>query len=359
MTNDSDAADQKPATNKPVALEKPEAKKPGSGTKTWVSVLCALVIIALLLSAYALQKGRQQEKDTEVYKEDVRIALNQIKKTLKETSLHLSKTDKNLHELQILMQTRMQQQAQQNHMEKHQKQDWLLLKARYYLEMAQINTHWSDNQQASIALLQEADAVLQDISEPQLLAVRQAIAREIAQLKALPVPDVAGLLSKLDAVRLMINQLPIRPILNKPETVSGKPAENTSTAPWKKRLQDSVKLLERLVVVQKQNENFQPLFSPAHQALLRESIRINLQQAQWAILQKNPEVYQRSLQQVLQAVKGIFDSNTTQAGEVIRELQNLQKVILTTEKPSGAQSLTLLNQFIDSNPGSAQEEKAR
>ncbi len=67
-----------------------------------------------------------------------------------------------------------------------QKQDWLLLKARYYLELAQINAHWSDDQQVTIALLQQADALLRTIPDQQLFTVRQAIAQEITQLQVLP-----------------------------------------------------------------------------------------------------------------------------------------------------------------------------
>ena len=92
-----------------------------------------------------------------------------------------SKLDNLNKQLQIAMNQRL-----------YQNQDWLLLKARYYLELAQMNTHWSDNYNAAISLLQQADKLLEQLSSPKIFDVRQAIAKEISQLKAIPTVDIAA-----------------------------------------------------------------------------------------------------------------------------------------------------------------------
>ncbi len=84
-------------------------------------------------------------------------------------------------------------------------------------------------------------------------------------------------------------------------------------------------ILKKLVVVRHNEEEVQPLLSPLHQALLRDSIRLDLQQAQWALLQNNPKVYNLSLTHALQNIKRNFAENEQSTQALIKQLQDLQE----------------------------------
>ena len=230
----------------------------------------------------------------------------------------------------------------------YQKQDWLLLKARHYLELAQVNLHWSDDSKASIALLQQADTLLGEIPDQRVFPVRQTIATDISRLQAMPVVDVAGLLSQLDAAQDLVSKLTVQSALVSPASQSTTPEASASPSAWRTKLRDNISVLEKLVVIHHHDEDIKPMLSPMLQNILRESIRMNLQEAQWAVLQNNSQVYQLSLQRALTQIKRNFDLSANSAQALIKNLQALQQQKLNAEKPVISDSLQQLNQIIDS-----------
>lgn len=253
-------------------------------------------------------------------------------------------------ELNKQLQTAMSQRFYQN-------QNWQLLKARYYLELAQINAHWSKSVGATVAMLQQADQLLQQLNDPQIFDIRQAIAKDIAQLQALPKVDVAGILSELDAVQSSLNDLNIPSIANDETSETTTKSETTkgNIPVWRLHLQDSMNLLSKLVIIRRNDENIKPLISPAFEAILKENIRLDLQEAQWAVLNSNPQVYQLVLNQALTTLKKNFNQNTQNTAALMKKITELQQVQLTQKRPEIGSGLPLLNQLIEAKtPGANQ-----
>lgn len=239
----------------------------------------------------------------------------------------------------------------------YQKQDWLLLKARYYLELAQINAHWSTNYEATAALLQEADELLNKLNTPELLTIRQSIAKEMAQLKSIPAIDVAGLLSQLDAAQTSVTNLKLQTspgeLQSTTKNKSDKPSEPST---WRSHLHNSMDLLEKLIVIRRTDEAVTPLISPLFESVLKESIHLNLQEAQWAILNNNEAVYQLVLKQVIENITRTFNEKSANTAALLKQINALQQVRLAQEKPTIGSSLLLLNQLIDSKEPSASSQ---
>lgn len=226
----------------------------------------------------------------------------------------------------------------------YQNQDWLLLKARYYLELAQINSHWSDHYAASVALLQAADSLLSQINEPKIFSIRQAIAKEIAQLNAIAVIDFAGILSQLDAAQASIDHLMAQLPGN---NHSNEQIAKEAASGWQANVDKSLQFLQKLVVIRHNNHGIQPLLSPVQEALLKEQIRLNLQQAQWAILNNDIKVYQLALKQAIANINKGFNQHTKHVSALLKQLKQLQQVDLIQEKPAEGLALSQLNALID------------
>lgn len=284
----------------------------------------------LLLSQMSSLKNQQMA--TKRHMEQTINHINESQDTLKIQLAHL---DKNLH-------TALQQNL-------YQTKDWLLLKARYYLELAQINTQWSDDLQSTNTLLQQADTLLADFHDDSAVKVRQAIANEIAQIEATPKPDLAGLLHQLDAAQTQIANLPMKTS----EGISQKTGSNTSqkqpSQGWRGHLQQTVSLLEQLVVIRHHDADIVPPPSIVYESMIREGIRLNLQEAQWAALQNNEVIYQFSLSQALKNIKHSFNLEQPNTVALVKQLEGFQQVQLAPKKLSLNQSLPLLNQWIESN----------
>lgn len=226
-----------------------------------------------------------------------------------------------------------------------QNQYWVLLKARYYLELANINVHWSKSFSVTIALLQQADQVLKEFNDPKIFEIRQLIAKDITQLQKLPDVDYAGVLSQLDAAQDSVKTLTILPKFNT-ENAPEKPIEYP-TSPWRLRLEYSVNLLSKLVIVRRNDENIKPLISPAFEAIVKENIHLNLQEAQWAVLNDSPMVYQLVLNQAIKLLKTNFNVGAADTAALIKKLTELQKLQIAQTKPTLSPSLKLLDQFIE------------
>ena len=230
----------------------------------------------------------------------------------------------------------------------YQTNDWLLLKIRYQLDLAKINAHWSNNWETTLALLQQADALLANIADPRLFKIRQAIAQDIIQIQSMPTVDVPGLLSQLDAALTMIANLPLKPTLTPVDKATVKKTNNGTISAWRQRLKESVSLLEELVVVRHHDEDILPLPTPAYESMLRESVRLYLQEAQWAVLQNNEPVYQFSLTQAIKKINQSFAPDATETIALLKQLRAFQQIQLIKPQPVLEQSIPLLNQFIES-----------
>lgn len=329
-------------------------QKPGAATKhqrprrkKMLAPLVAILALVLAANSFYLtwslyQQSTYYASSILVLKEQQSATIKQLREALQGWSASEQKMKSQVSELSKNLHTALQQRLYQN-------QDWIMLKARHYLELAQINWHWSRDSRASIALLQQADSLLRELSDQRIFPVRQSLATEISRLQSIPDVDIAGLLSQLDAAQATVSTLPIQTIIISPLPNGATPAETSSPSAWRAKLRENISMLEKLVIIKRNDEDIKPMLTPLHQAVLRESIRMNLQEAQWAILQSNTLVYQHSLSQALDDIARTFDNKAPGTQALIKTLQNLQQQNLSPEKPAITESLRLLNQIIDAS----------
>ena len=305
-----------------------------------------IALIAITASFYSMHTTQQTTQRLNLLRTEVSLLKEHQMdaKTLFDNTLTTTKesedTLKNeLNSVKKQLQVTLQQS-------RYLSKDWVLLKARYCLELAQINAHWSDNSDTTIALLQQANLLLAPLEDQHSFNVRQAITKEIIQLQSIATLDIAGLLSQLDAIDDLLIKLPLKPVVV-PVSPNTTTTTHTKTSTWGEYLQSSMDVLQRLIVIRRHDETIQPMASPAYESMLRESLHLNLQQAQWAILQHNETLYQRSLTQARQQINQAFEPNTAATNLVSHQLQSLQQIHLTQQKPILDESLRLLNQLIE------------
>lgn len=223
----------------------------------------------------------------------------------------------------------------------YQNYQWLILKARYFLELAQMNAYWGNNLEATDFMLQHADKLLMDIPNQRLAGVRQAIAKERAQIQATPKIDHTAILGQLNAAQTTALAL-LHPALSEKNSLNENQALHTWSSSWK----DGVKWLGSLIVI-RHHPKTTMLLNVEQATLVREEIQVSLQEAQWAVLQDNETVYQFALKQALQHAHRLLELNFTNTQELIKQLENLQVIHLAHSKPFPDKSLPLLNQVIE------------
>lgn len=338
-----------------------ESNPTPSKNNTLISGVALLIAIAaVLVTAYSIRLNHVfQKKITDEHASLMNQVL-QMKKQQNADQEQIATKTEQFKQVKESLQSQFNQldKKLQNAMSQrfYQNQDWLLLKARYYLELAQINHHWSDNSKTSVALLQEADHLLKQINSTKIFEIRQALAKEIAQIKALPPVDMTGLLSKLDAAQSHLDNLSIKSSVMEHETKTEETSTSSETSGWRAHLENSLNALEKLVVIRRDDEDIQPLVSPLFESLARENIRLSLQEAQWAILNNHPDVYQFALKQAINNLKKTFRTSST-LNALLTQLKELQEAKVTQDKPQLDSSLSLLNQLIDNKEITNSEPK--
>lgn len=333
-------------------------QKQQSKSRAWTTLF---LFIAVGSAAYAVYVVTQCQQGTTTQLQRVMAKLDMIntqqERTTKQLDSTIHQVKMNQEQLTLLdkqMHTRLQQQA-------YQADDWMLLKARYFLELAQTNAYWTDNMSATSALLSQADTLLENAHEQRLLDVRREIAEEKVRVDAVEKVDTSGIVSQLDAAQQLTQHLLIHQVLALPNDTGPITTPVSKTPPpWRERVKASLESLEKLVVVRRVNEDVQPLMTPAYIALLRESIQLMLQEAQLAVLQRNEALYQLVLKQAINKVTQSFDRHDPSTEALLKQLKSLTQATIVQKKLEIGRALALLNQVIDSKPeaGSVMEKSS-
>ncbi|KTD44791.1 uroporphyrinogen-III C-methyltransferase [Legionella parisiensis] len=352
---------KKTVSTSPSEKTKPKGNSPVCHNKYLIFVLSIIVsFVALGIAAYTLFLNKQLHAQLSEAQNNFSTHLQQLEQKQDQAQELINAKTNNAEEIQKQLQTKFESLSKQlqNAMSQkfYQNQDWLLLKARYYLELAQINAHWSYGVDSTVVLLEQADQLLKQLNGPKILEIRQAIAKDIAQNQALPSVDIAGLLSQLDAAQHSINDLSIPLPISENVTSTGNSTTPTSNSlTWRTHIQNSVNILEKLVVIRRHDQEIKPLLSPALEAILKEKLRLNLQEAQWAILNNEPSVYQLVLKQAIDSLKMNFNANMPKTAALIKKLTELQQKNIAQKRPSMGPVLPMINELIDTQKYSANQ----
>lgn len=329
----------------PENIPAPPPKKAPSKGHSFLPLLALIVaLIAVVLSLRTIQQNKIKIEAQSTLSKNI----DDLYKQQKNVQSTLSSTIKNNEETQQSLTAQINQINKSFHAFKQQthygNEEWLLLKARYYLELAEIQNHWGNNLDITIALLQQANAVLSEANNVKLFDIRQAITKEIALLETTPKLDLVGLLSRLDAEQTAVDNLNLRAFISMPtESTQKKTADST----WRSNWENSLHVLEKMVVIRHHDQDIKPLFSSQQIALIRERIRNNLQEAEWGLLQQNQPLYQFALAKTIANVNRSFDTQAETTVRFIRELKSLKTIQFTQPKLNLEESLNRLNQLIN------------
>ncbi len=219
---------------------------------------------------------------------------------------------------------------------------WHAAEAQYLVKLANDQLQFSYNIEMAIAMLSRAEQTLQAPQDPNLLAVRKAIASDIARLQALPKVDVTQIYVNLSAINNQVEQLAL------PASPLSQPAEKIEPAPvdqswWRTGLDRSWQALRKIVIVRYNGSNALPLILPEEKIFLYQNLHAQLEQAMWAVLNHNEPVYQAALTRANDWVKKYFVQNET-AQAMLTQLQTLQTTRIKPADVNLAETLALFDQ---------------
>lgn len=203
----------------------------------------------------------------------------------------------------------------------------------------------SGNVRGAIVALQDADARLQRINQPEALGLRRLIAREIDRLSAVPTVDVAALALRLDTVAAGIEELPLLAGLSRPaQAASPMPgAESqasggftfqqlatTGRRGWEALLGE----LSQLFRVNRVDRPDALLLAPEQQYFVRENLRLALLSARLALLARAEPVFRADLERAAGWLRAYFDKDSRAVANKLAMIEQLRASPVSAELPS-------------------------
>jgi uroporphyrin-3 C-methyltransferase len=333
-------------------------KTPSHPTKQGYRIYIILILL-MTLSAFGglflfIMHLQSSPRQTQQSIEAILLQLNQLKTKQLENKANVDEAIATLNTKQHQIDDTLNLQTQhfQASLAEHNYQtvDWHFQKARYLLELAEINLHWSKDHQTTVSLLHQADGILANIQDHNLFPIREAIAKEITSVNALPKKDLTGVLARLTALENEITELPLKSALLSLNDLPAHQTPQKNASSWQNHFSATLMFLEKLVVVQRHDEEVLPIPSKFYESILREAIRLNIEEAQWALLQNDEAIYQFSLTQAIKNLLRCFQASDAKTNVFRKEIQSLQAIpFFSCNKSISLQSLPLLNQLITAN----------
>lgn len=199
------------------------------------------------------------------------------------------------------------------------------------LRLAQQQAQLTGSAEPLVAALRTAERRLQRLPQARLASVQSAIARDLARIKAVVLPDIPSQLIRLDELVRLADVLPLANAVGPVGTPAATPKPGETGEPgWRQylgRLQDEVRSLVRVSRIDHPDA---VLMTPEQGVFVRVNLRLLLLNARLGLLARQHESARSDLARASTALNRYFDAgdrNTRVASELIQQAREQMKAL--------------------------------
>lgn len=231
----------------------------------------------------------------------------------------------------------------------------LLAEVEQSITIAAQQLQLAGNVEAALIALNGADARLAKAAQPQFLPLRKLIAREIANLTALPVADISGMALKIESIVAQVDGFPMafeqRPKIENARGAASarktndKAAKAAEPAWWQALLNDLWNEIRQLIRVERIDHADPGLLPPTQAYFLRENIKLRLVNARLALLARDARSFREDTRQVAEWLDRYFDTQSPQVKYAITTLRGLSTLDVVQQAPSLNETLAAVRNF--------------
>jgi uroporphyrin-3 C-methyltransferase len=225
--------------------------------------------------------------------------------------------------------------------------DWLIADAEYLLSVANERLHLIGDVNTSREALEAADQRLRESGDAAVFKVREEVAKEIAILKNIPVPDIVGLFGSVQALQEQVDQLAL--ILPYSGKTPAPPAKENQEKPGAEGKTDqssdlvdsALNELGDIVTIRRTDQPIEEILTPQQVQFIREQLRVKLEMIKIALVQQNEAIYHSSVQDAKEWTEKNFAQNEDNR-KFINELNRLGETKIRSHFPDISTSLKML-----------------
>lgn len=352
--------ENQPPENKQQAsptVTKVSPKKSGPGTGLWLLTLL-IAIVGVCLSVFLWQGGAAHQQSLQQSRADIAGAIQRVDGQAENNKKLQSQFDQwqannQLQQQQLLQRIdNLQQQlsSQQKRLQSlstTDRDDWLLAEAEYLMRLAHQRLLMGKQRDSAMQLLTAADAIIKDLDDHALYSVREALANDMANLRAEVTLDLEGHYLALAALAQQAEQLPLIQSLQ----LSLPKPEVPVAQSWQQRLavgfQAALDKLSGYIQINRRDDIYKPLLAPEYEAAVRQNVRLMFEQAQMASLAGKQKLYEDSLSKVDHWLATYFTLDKVSTDAVLAQLQHLKLQQVAISLPDISGSLRALKAYVE------------
>ena len=330
------------------------SRRTGSGTSP---MLIAVGSLALLLAAYAHWRFGQFDERID----RVRGQVVELREAQARLAAQIAAVDTQLQQSNEQVRTQIRSLGEipaqlgeigQNVAELRARTDapqrtWVRAEALYLLELGARRLRLEHDVPTAIAALESADARLATVSDPAVAEVRTQLARELATLRAVNVPDIAAVLSRLAAVE---SAIPGFRVLGVPVATARRlepaPAAADPEGAFERAGRRLKQAWDDLFSYRRVDPSRSRLVTREEESLRRQQFELQLFAARIAAMQQDRGAYTQALRSALDLLDKSFDTRDEAVLTARAELEQLAAIDVDPAVPEVGTAAQLLQRVI-------------
>jgi uroporphyrin-3 C-methyltransferase len=332
------------------------SRRTGNGTSP---MLIAVGGLALLLAAYAhwrfgqfderIDRVRGQVSELRATQDRLASQITAVDMQLQQSKEQVRAQIRSLGEIPAQLGEIGQSVAELRARTDAPQRTWVRAEALYLLELGARRLRLEHDVPTAIAALESADARLATVSDPAVAEVRAQLARELATLRAVDVPDTSAVLNKLTAIEAAV---PSFRLLGMPVATARRlepaPADQPMGAFDRagRRLQQA---WSDLFSYRRVDPSRSRLVTREEESLRRQQLEVQLFAARIAAMQQDRNAYSHALRSALDLLDESFDTGDEAVGLARAELEQLAAIDIDPAVPEIGAAAQLLQRVIRSS----------
>lgn len=236
----------------------------------------------------------------------------------------------------------------QQQSEDPQPRQWRILEAEYLLDLAARKLQFESDINAAILLLEESDRALQDSEGTGVFAARRAVGADLSTLRALEPVDREGLYIRLQNLVTQVADLPLRGSMRDEfeQRLAGQSSDAQSDANSEAGMLDrTFEFLGTVFVWRQWEEMPEAILAPGQDMLIRQRLRLTLEQLQLALTRADGELFGRGLGQSLALFESTLVVDEPVSAALLTELRSMQEIDIDPVLPTLAASRESVGQL--------------
>ena len=329
------------------------ARRTGSGTSPmWI----ALAIIALVLALYAhwrfnqfdarIDRVRRQMTEIRTTRDQLRTELTTLTAQLHQATEQFDQEIRALREVPAQVGELGQSVAELRARTEAPQRAWVRAEALYLLELGARRLRLEHDVPTAIAAMESADARLATVTDPAVNAVRDRLAREVAALRAVKVPDVPAIIARLTALEAASTSFRVlgEPVAKARRTEA--PEEDHDAGVFDRAMRRLSQAWRDLFSYRRVDPAASRLVTGEEESLRRQHLELLLFSARIGAMQQDRQAYVQSLVAATDWLDRFFDVRDDAVAAARAELVGLAAIDVDPARPEIGTAAQLLQRVI-------------